>query len=321
MRTTRPNHAPAPARRRRQLIIAMAVALLFATPVLAGFGATWVGYRLYDEPFVFFNQNRIAAMADRAWRTPGTAVVVALGGSRLRHATPDEGGMAELAARHGLPRLGFLRIVHDSADIGAFEPLLDRLVALKPALVLLDLDLMFRERRALATYRAYLDVLYGALAEGRAYLPDQVAMQYARPCPRRDDPAWAAQADLDTFLEQANAAANVRADSPAFARVQAMVARLRAAGARVALLPIAGPRAVEERVYGAGNAYLPGALARVRAETDPEVWRAPAAGGDEADFCDFAHMVPEAAAVYADWLAGRIAAAISGPAVEAVSLK
>ncbi|HYD66271.1 hypothetical protein [Azospirillum sp.] len=315
-----PNHEPAPAPRRRRLLVATLVALLFASPVLAGFGATWVGYRLYDEPFVFFNQHRIAAMADRAWRNPGSAVVVALGGSRLRHATLDEGGMAELAAGHGLPKLGFLRIVHDSADIGAFEPLLDRLVALKPALVLLDLDLLFRERRALASYQAYLDVLYGAVAEGRPYLPDQVAMQYARPCARRDDPGWAARANLDAFLEQAAATADFRADSPAFARVRAAVDRLRAAGARVALLPIAGPRAVEERVYGAGNAYLPGALARVRAETDLEVWRAPATGSDD-DFCDFAHMTPEAAAGYADWLAGRIAAAVSGPMVESVSLK
>lgn len=315
-----PNHAPAPVPGHRRLLAATLVALLFTTPVLAGFGAAWVGHRLYDEPFVFFNQHRIAAMADRAWRNPGTTVVVALGGARLRHATPDEGGMAELAAGHGLPKLGFLRIVHDAADIGAFEPLLDRLVTLKPALVLLDLDLLFRERRALAAYQAYLDVLYGAVAEGRPYLTDQVAMQYARPCARRDDPGWAARADLDAFLKQAAAAADVRADSPAFARVQTAVGRLRAAGTRVALLPIAGPRAVEDRVYGAGNGYLPDALARVRAETDLEVWRAPVAAPDD-DFCDFAHMTPEAAAGYADWLVGRIAAALSGPTVESVSLK
>lgn len=261
MHTTPPDPPAAPAPRRRGLLIAALAGLLLATPVLAGVGATWAGYRLYDEPFVTFNQNRITAMADRAWRNPGTTVVVALGGTRLRHATADEGGMAELAAKHGLPRLGFLRIVHDAADVERFEPLLDPLVKLQPALVLLDVDLLFRERRTLAAFRAYLDVLHGALAEGRTYLPDQVAMQYARPCPRRDDPAWETRADLDAFLREADAAADVRADSPAFARAQAMVARLRAAGARVALLPIPTPPAVAERRYGAGNGTPPGVVA------------------------------------------------------------
>ncbi|HEY0838230.1 MAG TPA: hypothetical protein VGE72_30260 [Azospirillum sp.] len=319
MHPTAPHRAPT--RFRRRIAVALAVVLLAATPALAGYGAFRAGQRLHDHPFVFFNQNRIAAMADRAWRAPGTTVVVALGGTRLRHATVDEAGMAELAAAYGLPRLGFLRIIHETADIAVFEPLVDRLLALRPALVLLDLDLLFGERRTLATYRAYLDVLYGTVVEGPSYRPAPVDVQYARPCPRRDDPDWGTRANLDAFLEQTRDAVAFRADSPAFARAQAIVARLREGGAQVALLPLAGPRAVAERIHGAGNDHPPGALARVRAETDLEVWRAPAVADDDRAFCDFTHMAPEAAAGYADWLAGRIAATVDRPSVEAVSSK
>lgn len=304
--------------RRRCWWLRTPVLLLALAVVLAGTmgGVTWSGYRMYDEPFVRFNMNRAGAVADRLWRNPKGVAVVALGSTPLGHATLDESGMGKLAARHGIPALHFLRIVHETAQFADFEPLLARIVKLRPALVLLDLDLLFAERNDRYFFPAYLDRLADVVERGRPYRGEQVALQYDKPCARRDVPDWEATADPGLYVEQVRAMVDLRADSPAFARVRAFAVAAQATGIRVALLNLPKPLAVEERL----NATPPAPLEDMAELPRVPVWHYPRDLDDRRDFCDFAHVAPEARDAYSAWLAGQIADALSKPAVEEVSL-
>ncbi len=308
-----PPMPPRRPRRRRVPLILLALVL-----VLAGAmgGATWTGYRLYDEAFVRHNMNRIDALADRLWRDSGGVAVVALGSSPLRHATLDETAMRSLAARHGVASLHFLRIVNEPAQFADFEPMLERIVRLRPALVLLDLDLLFAERNDTHFYPAYLSRLGDMVEQRRPYLRDEAALQYDRPCARRVPPGWETAADPDRYMEELRGMLDLRADSPAFAQVRAFVVAAQAKGIRVALLPLPKPEAVEDRL----NAALPAPLADLAELPRVPVWHYPRDLDDRRDFCDFAHVAPEVRETYSGWLAGQIAEALSTPAVEEVSL-
>lgn len=219
-----PSPAPAPAsRRRRRWPIALGLlALLLAAAAGGGF---WTAHQMRMESFVRYNLNRIANMADRAGRQTAPVLVVALGGSGLRDRTLDESGMAEVAARHGVEQFQFLRIVHPQAEFADFTPLLDRILRLKPALVLVDRGMLARDRSGLGDVEATLFALAG-LWEGRDFLPDQVAIQYGRSCAAAGAPATAARPP----------AAGKDADLPGLPALARFAERAKSAGIPVLLL-------------------------------------------------------------------------------------
>ena len=307
-----PYGPPMPPRRRR-LRAPVILLLLVLVMVAAMGGATWTGYRYADEAFVRHNLNRITAASERLWRNPRAVVVVALGSSPLRHATLDETAMGRLASRYGVPALHFLRIVNEPAQFGDFEPLLERILKLRPALVLLDRDLLFAERRDRYFYPAYLGGLRDMIEQGRPALRDQVALQYGRPCARRDSPDWTGDPGL--HVENLLAMLDLRADSPAYPRVRDFAVAAQAAGIRVALLALPRPEAVEERLSVALSTSLDDLAELPRVP----VWHYPRALDDRRDFCDFAHLMPEMRNAYSAWLAGQVAEALAKPAVEEVS--
>ncbi|MBP2295392.1 hypothetical protein [Azospirillum rugosum] len=310
--------APRPKRRRRLgLVLLGVIPALF----LAGTaGAFWTGYSLYDRPFVWYNTNRIAATADRAGRGMGSPVVVALGGATLRHATLDEDGMAKLAARDGIERVQFLRIVHEHAQFADFEPMLGAILKIKPDLVLLDLDLLFAERRPLADLRSYGSVVTGMALEGKPYLADQIAIQYEKPC-RAPDPNGRTAADVERRVEEARSVVSLDAESTAFEAVRRFADQARAGGTRVALLHLRRPTAFEERMYGPGNSYLPAALTRLNEQPGLPVWRFPDSLHKSANYCRSGALGPEGRKAYSQWLSAGIAQVLSQPRVEEAALR
>ena len=300
--------SPRPRHRLRVPLILLSLVLLMA----GGFGgATWTGYRLYDEPFVRFNENRLRMAGDTLWRNPNAVAVVALGSSALRYATLDDKAMAALPAKRGVPALHFLRIVNDTAEFTDFGPLLERIVHLKPALLLIDFDLAFAERRQAYFYQAYLGHLAEVAESRRPYLRDQIALQYDRPCTGRTD--------AEQYAGELRSMLDLRADSPAFEQVRAFVAAAQAAGIRVAFLPLPRSDALAERLYGAGNAHLPAALQRAAELPGVPVWRYPQRLDQGGDFCDPGHLGESGRTAYSSWLTGQIAEALNAPPAEAVS--
>ncbi len=279
--------------------------------VLAAAGA--LSFHYAERPFVRYNLERLAALA--ADRPPEAAVVVALGASRLRHATLDEAAMAEEGARRGMPDLRFLRIVHNSGQFADFEPFLDAVLGLRPRLVLLELDLLFKERRTLPFYHHHLRALIDAALRGRPLRADPAEEQFAKPCARAGEPEWDGDAGrLDRFEQNVGREMRFSADSPGYDRVRRFVLRAGAQGTRVAVLQLRSRPVWEARAYGPGNAYRPDALERVARDPAVTLWRYPDALQRATLYCDYVHLTGEGRVAYSAWLLDRIAAALRASA-------
>ncbi|MBP2301423.1 hypothetical protein [Azospirillum picis] len=295
-----------PAGRRRRSAWRLAAGLVLVPLSLAVLGVLtvlWTGSRLYDQPFVWYNLNRIGAVAERAARHPGSVTVVALGDTALRDATLDEPGMTEIAARRGVPNLQFLRIVHRQAQFADFEPLLDRLIAIKPTMILIDRKLLTSSRGTLDELQRYGHGLM-RLYSGRPYVQDQVAMQYRRTC----GPTPAAWLTGGT-------AGSVTGDDATAQRVRAFIDRAWGAGIRVALIEVQ-PRSTQPsrgliataqaaEVTNSSGANLP-------------LWNYADLGDEDGDGvvadngCADGTATAGGRTAFSTWLAGGIAGAVAG---------
>ena len=264
---------------------------------LAVLAVLWVGSMLYDQPFAWYNLNRIDAMADRVARNPDSVMVVALGDTALRDATLDERGMAKVAAERGVPDLEFLRIVHRQAEFADFEPLLDRLIAVKPTLILLDRNLLTASRGPLDELQRYGNGLL-RLYRGQTYVQDQVALQYRRGCGPTPS-AWLTGGSPGA-VDGSTATAR---------QVRAFIDRAWAAGIRVALIEVhsrpATPRS--NGLIATASAAEPSA--------EPSAINLPLWNYDDEDAIP-ATACGQASAdgrsAFSAWLTGGIAGAVAG---------
>ena len=273
---------------------------------LAVLAVLWVGTLLYDQPFAWYNLNRIDALANRAARTPDSVSVVALGDTALRDATLDERGMAELAAEHGVPNLEFLRIVHRQAQFADFEPLLDRLIAVKPTLILLDRGLLTASRGPLDELERYGHGLM-RLYRGQTHVQDQVALQYRRDC-GPIPAAWLTGGTPDA----------VTGSSATARQLRAFIDRAWAAGIRVALIEVnSRPAPRSTGLIATASAAEPAAEPAAKPAAALPLWNYAVGRNDgREDGMDAACADREAGAVgrnaFSAWLTGGIAGAVAG---------
>lgn len=264
---------------------------------LAVLAVLWTGSLLYDQPFAWYNLNRIDALADRAARNPDSVSVVALGDTALRDATLDERGMAEIAAKRGVPNLEFLRIVHRQAQFADFEPLLDRLIAVKPTLILIDRSLLTASRGPMDELERYGHGLM-RLYRGQTHVQDQVALQYRRGCGPTPS-AWLTGGTPDA----------VTGSSATARQVRAFIDRAWAAGIRVALIE------VHSRPAPRSTGLIATAAAAESAATLP-LWNYAAGqdddGMDAAPACADRGTGADGRNAFSAWLTGGIAGAVAG---------
>jgi len=285
---------------------------MVAGAILAALAAASVaGFHLSEQSFVRYNRDRIAAVAEQVAKNPDAMVVVALGASRLRHAILDEAEMAALGAQRGIPALHTLRIVHNSGQFADFDPFLDDLLALRPKLVLLEIDLLFKERRSLPFFHYYLRDTLDVVARGWPYQRDEAEHQYGKPCSRRFEAGWDHDpARLDRFEANVTREMLFQADSPAYDHVRRFIERAEAQGTRVATIHLRSRPIWEARLHGPGHDYRPDALARVERDPAMALWRFPAFLQTEAHYCDYVHLTEEGREAYSAWLLDRIAEAL-----------
>lgn len=291
--------AATPRRGRRRWWM-LGTGLLLAPLALGGLAVLavlWAGSMLYDQPFAWYNLNRIDAMADRAARNPDSVMVVALGDTALRDATLDERGMAKVAAERGVPDLEFLRIVHRQAQFADFEPLLDRLIAVKPTLILLDRNLLTASRGPVDELERYGHGLL-RLYRGQAYVQDQVALQYRRGCGPTPS-AWLT----------GGAPGAVDGSTATARQVRAFIERAWAAGIRVALIE------VHSRPAAPRSTGLIATASAAEPSAEPSGINLPLWNYDDED------AVPATAcgqastdgrSAFSAWLTGGIAGAVAG---------
>lgn len=264
---------------------------------LAVLAVLWVGSMLYDQPFAWYNLNRIDAMADRVARNPDSVMVVALGDTALRDATLDEGGMTRIAAERGVPNLEFLRIVHRQAEFADFEPLLDRLIAVKPTLILLDRNLLTASRSPFDELERYGHGLM-RLYRGQAYVQDQVALQYRRGCGPTPS-AWLTGGSPGA-VDGSTATAR---------QVRAFIDRAWAAGIRVALIEVhsrpADPRSTG--LIATASAAEPSAAPSA---INLPLWNYDDEDAIPATACGQASA--DGRSAFSAWLTGGIAGAVAG---------
>lgn len=291
-----PDSAATPRRGRRRWWM-LGTGLLLALGGLAVLAVLWVGSMLYDQPFAWYNLNRIDAMADRVARNPDSVMVVALGDTALRDATLDEGGMTRIAAERGVPNLEFLRIVHRQAQFADFEPLLDRLIAVKPTLILLDRNLLTASRSPFDELERYGHGLM-RLYRGQAYVQDQVALQYRRGCGPTPS-AWLT----------GGAPGAVDGSTATARQVRAFIDRAWAAGIRVALIEVhsrpAAPRSTG--LIATASAAEPSAAPSA---INLPLWNYDDEDAIPATACGQAST--DGRSAFSAWLTGGIAGAVAG---------
>jgi hypothetical protein len=263
-----------------------------------------VGFVVYD-PWVEANRARLAELhREAAIRQPSDAgvTVVALGDSKLRYATMDEAALTEMAARRGIHAPHFLRLDRDNATFDDFASLADDILAARPDLIVLQLDLLAREPALLHDFWIYLYTGLRSLLRGR---PFEEASAVG--CSDKQDPDWnAGDAVWRGMLANHRNAFRVDMASPAYERVRDFVGRAKRLGVGVVLLGVPATARAENHFYGSGNRFYPGTMARVRADALLEVWQYPDRLSDQQHYCDFTHLNERGRTLFSRWLLARL---------------
>jgi hypothetical protein len=277
------------------IVSALVVAAFLATSV--------VSFVRYEDPFVPYNAARVAAFATGK---PGTYTVVALGDSRLKYATLNQPEIAALAAAFGVPDLRFLRLVNNAATYDDFEGLQEAVLASRPDLLLIQLDLVLRKRallRRYEEYKRYLERWLRHLLRDASLDHDPQHLQVATSCPKdaARERLWPSVRTFERLLHVDPSSRNFRA-------ALKFAGRAVQAGSDVVLLEIRTSPELRAFYRGTGLDDR-AALKRLQRASDLPLWRFPAELVSSQHFCDYIHLDEEARARFSEWLVGRIAAA------------
>jgi len=97
-----------------------------------------------SQAFLTFNQERVEAFASA--QAPDALRIALLGNSRLKYGTLGEAELAALAADLGHRPMRFLRLVNNWAVFEDFAALESAILAARPDVVVLQMDLLAQER-------------------------------------------------------------------------------------------------------------------------------------------------------------------------------
>ena len=276
-----------------------------AFALIAFLSASLVSFARQDETFVAFNAARLHAYAQRA-RGPGTYAVIALGDSRLKYATLDEAELARRADHHGLSDLRVLRIVDNLATYGSFAALEEAILAARPDLLLIQVDLLLREqtmRGDYSTTQRYLSRWMRYILRRGSPEHDQQSAAVRTGCAEREtrEETWARMTVFASWI---------RVDPSPRTRERALelVHRARRAGTAVALVEVRSSPELEA-YYRGSDLDSREALARLRRASDLPLWSFPSTLAVDENFCDYTHLSEPARARYSEWLIARIASA------------
>ena len=254
-----------------------------------------------SQAFFDFNQGRAGEFAGSP---EGDELRVAmLGNSRLKYATLHDARLAGLAADLGYGRMRFLRLVNNWAVFEDFAPLADAILAARPHVIVLQLDLLAQERaeraRALLL-REYVEWLMFGRGPWNPGDIDQTDLQYGTPCARDHAP--------ETLQERKRRVQRwllVQSDGPSSRLARGFVAQAAAQGTAVVLLAL--PRtSTMEIAARAASAEMRAAAERLIL-LEPEVGLVePARPADEL-YCDLVHMDEPARDAFSAELLGALA--------------
>lgn len=291
------------------------VGMLVTGLFLLVLGALITGFAWYDADFVRFNRDRLDRLAAEGG-APGRLTVVALGDSALKHATRDEADMADLGRKAGIPDLRFLRITYDAGIFADFHPLLDRVLEVRPDIVLIQMDFLFRVGAWNRHFPVYLRNLVSWAVHGTPVFANPWDTQYSRRC-THDGVSGLVAHSFPHLPADTTSGVTVEPRARAYGQVMAFAGKAQARGIRVALIQLRGSSRFQAPFF-AGHDDDPSAPTRLRkdpasaAATLP-LWPFPSALVGDRNFCDVVHMTDASSRVYAGWLAQALARETAPP--------
>ena len=241
-----------------------------------------------SQAFLEFNQRRVSEFA--ASRQEDELRVVMLGNSRLKYATLNDERLGGLAAARGHGRIQFLRLVNNWAVFEDFAPLADAILAARPQVVMMQLELLVQERaeraRALLL-REHLEWLVFGRGPWNPGDIDQADLQFGTPCAKDHAPETLAERKgrVQRWLR-------VQPDGPSSRLAQAFVAEAAARGTAVVLLALPRTSTMAAATRPADNAMR--AVAERLILRNPEVRLVEPAGPSDELYCDLVHMAEPA---------------------------
>ena len=257
----------------------------------------------HSEAFQEFNNPRLDAFGSgtltRIAGGPEPLRVVALGNSRLKHATFDDHGFGDFAATLGEERIEYLRIVNNWAVFKDFELITEQILALEPDVVVLQLELLGLERGALGRTLLTREYIIWRLAGFGPWNPrnaDQDELQFYKPCTniQTED---ALSRRLERTYEWLRD--DTAAESPRLARE--FIAKASSLGTRVVLLGIPMTERME-RERPSTPQHLQEIARELEAGTNGVVHlNYPEVLPDDR-YCDFVHMNEPGREEFSAWL-------------------
>lgn len=249
-----------------------------------------------------YNLARIASF-DQAFPKGEALRVIAIGNSRLKHATLDDDAMTELAATLGEGRFGWLHLVNSWAVFEDFEPLTDRLLAIRPDAIVLQLDLLSVERAAPSRNhlkREYLTWTLFGYGPWHPFSESPENVQHYRPC-RGLDP----ETHIKTRIPITQGYLTDDQAGPSGRQAKAFIGAAAKAGIPVIAMAIPGT-AIMERTRPSDQRPFLDALDEAReASGEIPLLRYPNAIPDDG-FCDSVHMNEAGQATFSRWLIGEL---------------
>jgi hypothetical protein len=240
-----------------------------------------------SQAFLEFNQQRAD---DFAAPPQGDELrVVMLGNSRLKYATLHDAQLADLAADLGYGRMRFLRLVNNWAVFGDFAPLADAIVAARPHVIVMQLELLAEERAERARVlllREYVEWLMFGRGPWNPGDVDQRELQYGTPC------AMVAAETLEERQRRVRRWLLVRPDGPSSRLARAFIAQVAAQGTAVMLLTLPRTSTMESAARSASDEMR--AAAERLILLHPEVGLVAPAGPADPLYCDLVHMAEPA---------------------------
>jgi hypothetical protein len=274
----------------------------FAAVFLASFGLATATV-VIPQPVAFyaFNHPRLAAFAHSGDETPRKRRVIMLGNSQLKYGTELPGDRPPPARPSSWEQMSVLRIASNLAVFQDFRSLLDEVLAARPDVIVLQLQLAEMERqighsRLLGT-RDYLEWrIFGV----GPWSPDDVMQseqQYGKPCL-----GDLSKHEFDTRLARYRRVARIDAAGPSATATRQFIAAATTRGIRVVVIAVPATARMDAAIPMWNPVVVDDLLSRFGSNPQVTLARYPEPLPDDL-FCDSLHLGGAGRTKFSEWLA------------------
>ena len=253
-----------------------------------------------SQAYLEFNHRRVSAFAEP--HDTEEMRVVMLGNSRFKYGTLNEEQLADLADDSGYGRMRFLRLVNNWAVFDDFTSLGDTVLAARPHVVVIQLELLAQERAQGARALLLREYAQWQMFGRGPWNPggvDQAELQYGTPCADGQSAET-----LEERKRRVRRWLRFQPEGPSARLTREFIARAAAQGTAVVVLTIPRTSTMEGAMQSTSDEML--AAARRLISRHPEINLLEPGGPSDQLYCDLVHMAEPARRAFSAWLVGAI---------------